>query len=229
MPVKRKKPPIFETADSAEKATLLSLALSEKQARDVTVLDVHGHCPVADFIVVCTAKNPRHGRALADAALDRLGERKLEYLGMEGYRESDWVLLDANDVIVHIFQEETRRYYNIEGLWPEAARSTVEAPRPEAAPAEAHEPESEAPQVEVAKPKVARPKAATAKPKAATARTSKPKSDKPKAAKPKTAKPKSDKPKSDKPKSDKPKSDKPKTSKPKASKPRTAKPKGAGQ
>ncbi len=214
MPVKRKKPPVFESTDSAEKATILGLALSEKQAQDVTLLDVHGHCPVADFIVVCTAKNPRHGRALADAALDRLGERKLEYLGMEGYRESDWVLLDANDVIVHIFQEETRRHYNIEGLWPEAGRSTVEAPKSEAAPAKAQEPESEAPQAEVAKPKVSRPKAATAKPKAATARASKPKADKPKAAKPKTAKPKSDKPK---------------TSKPKASKPKTAKAKGAGQ
>ena len=128
MPVRRKKPPVFETADSAEKAHLLALTLSGKQALDVAMLDVRGHCPVADFIVVCTAKNPRHGRALADAALDSLGERKLEYLGMEGYRESDWVLLDANDVIVHIFQEETRRYYNIEGLWPEAVRTVVEAP-----------------------------------------------------------------------------------------------------
>ncbi len=125
MPIKRKTTSDFESVDSADKAKVLAASLSEKQAQDVAVLDVRGHCPVSDFIIVCTAKNPRHGRALADAALDSLGERKMAYLGMEGYRDSDWVLLDANDVIVHIFQETTRRYYNIEGLWPEAERILI--------------------------------------------------------------------------------------------------------
>ena len=106
--------------DGEAKARLLARWLTDKQARDVAAMDVEGLCAITEYLVVATARSKRQAKALADHLLQRLGEEHLEYLGMEGYAEGEWVLVDANDVIVHIFQEEQRGFYNIEGLWSEA-------------------------------------------------------------------------------------------------------------
>ena len=59
----------------------------------------------------------RHAQALADYVLEKVGQSGLEYMGMEGYKGGDWILLDLNDVIVHIFLTDTRQFYNLEGFW----------------------------------------------------------------------------------------------------------------
>lgn len=104
----------------ADKAKVLAAWLDEKQAETLVVLDVAALCSVTEAIVVASAKGVRHAQALADAALDKAGEQGFEYLGMEGYQTGGWILLDLNDVIVHLFQKDMRLFYNIEGLWAEA-------------------------------------------------------------------------------------------------------------
>ncbi|WP_022662706.1 ribosome silencing factor [Paucidesulfovibrio longus] len=114
-----------------EKARLVVEWLDEKQAVDVTAMNVEGLCPITETIVVASARGVRHAQSLADMLLDRSGEQKLGYLGMEGYQSGAWILVDLNDVVVHIFQDDKRSLYNIEGLWSEAERLF----EPKAAPA----------------------------------------------------------------------------------------------
>lgn len=116
----------FSDLGAADKAKDMALWLDEKQAESVVVLDVAGLSPVTDMVVVASAKGVRHGQALADWVLKRSGEEKYEYLGMEGYKNGSWILMDLNDVMVHLFQEEVRHLYNIEGLWAEGARIPFE-------------------------------------------------------------------------------------------------------
>lgn len=95
--------------------------LHDKKALDIMALDVAGLCSVAEGLVLATARNVRQAQALADHVLKTAGESGISYLGMEGYRTGTWVLLDLNDVLVHVFQEDSRRFYNLEGLWADAA------------------------------------------------------------------------------------------------------------
>ncbi len=94
--------------------------LHAKKALHIMALDVAGLCSVAEGLVLATARNVRQAQALADHLLKTAGEHGISYLGMEGYRTGGWVLIDLNDVLVHVFQEETRRFYNLEGLWADA-------------------------------------------------------------------------------------------------------------
>jgi ribosome-associated protein len=105
-----------------EKGLLWARTLDEKQGEEIVLLDVTGVCPIAEQIIMVTAKGQRHAQALADALLHLAKERNIASLGLEGYQTGAWILLDFNDIIVHIFQEELRSFYNIEGLWSEGRR-----------------------------------------------------------------------------------------------------------
>lgn len=102
-----------------DKAVLVAGWLLEKKARDVLALDVADINPICEAMVVVSAANVRQAQALADHVLECCAEEGISYLGMEGYRLGQWVLLDLNDVTVHIFQEDVRPFYNLEGLWSE--------------------------------------------------------------------------------------------------------------
>ena len=105
-----------------EKGLLLARMLDEKQGEEIVLLDVTGVCPIAEQIIMVTAKGQRHAQALTDALLHLAKERGIASLGLEGYQTGAWVLLDFNDSIVHVFQEDLRSFYNIEGLWSEGRR-----------------------------------------------------------------------------------------------------------
>lgn len=107
----------YADVDTLDKAKLVARWLDEKKARGITVIDVSGLSSVAEAVIVVSAQSVRHGQALADTILDNLAQERLELLGMEGYRSGQWILLDVNDVVVHIFQEDTKRLFNLEGLW----------------------------------------------------------------------------------------------------------------
>jgi len=113
------KPPGMPTD---EKGLLLARMLDEKQGEQIVLLDVAGICPIAEQLIMVTAKGQRHAQALADALLHLAKERDVASLGLEGYQTGTWILLDFNDVIVHVFQEDLRSFYNIEGLWSEGRR-----------------------------------------------------------------------------------------------------------
>jgi ribosome-associated protein len=111
-----------EDADFRRKAELLFEWLEEKQARDVTVLDVRSLNEMTEGVVIASGINQRHVQGLADWVLEKLSEHSMEFLGMEGYRGGTWILIDGNDIVIHIFQQEYREFYNLEGLWAEAPR-----------------------------------------------------------------------------------------------------------
>jgi ribosome-associated protein len=102
------------------KAVKIAEAATERKAEDLVALDARGVASFADTFILATGKSDRHVRSIADAiqeAISALGERPL---GVEGYKEARWVLIDLSDVIVHIFQPDVRAYYDLERLWSEA-------------------------------------------------------------------------------------------------------------
>jgi len=120
----KKKPalPTTPSLPTLQKSQLLAALLDEKQGEEIVVLDVTGICPIAEHIIVVSARGQRHAQSLADAALHLAKEKNFISFGMEGYDTGAWILVDLNDIIVHVFQEDIRKFYNIEGLWSEGKR-----------------------------------------------------------------------------------------------------------
>ena len=108
------------TLQTLDKMKQIAAWLHEKKGENIMVMDVRGVSSLTEGLVLATARGVRHAQALADHILERSAGYSLDYLGMEGYRTGTWVLLDLNDVLVHIFQADAREFYNLEGLWNEA-------------------------------------------------------------------------------------------------------------
>ncbi|HHY47011.1 MAG TPA: ribosome silencing factor [Firmicutes bacterium] len=102
---------------SVAKALLASGAAEEKKARDIVVLDLRDISTITDFFVLATGTSRPHLKAIMDAIEERLEESGHRLLHKEGTETSGWILLDYGDVIVHIFGEQEREYYDIERLW----------------------------------------------------------------------------------------------------------------
>ena len=104
------------------KAVRIAKAAVDLKAENVVALDVRDVTSFADVFILATGGSDRHVRAIADAVkgvVEELGEPPL---GIEGYDEGRWLLLDLGDVIVHVFQSEVRAHYDLERLWSEAPR-----------------------------------------------------------------------------------------------------------
>ena len=117
-----KKNTKYDAMPSEEKALLVAGWLDEKQGEKIVIMDVAKMSSVTDMTIIVSARGVKHAKALADHILDRTAENKIEFLTMEGHQSGEWVLLDLNDVLVHVFLEELRDFYNIEGMWSEARR-----------------------------------------------------------------------------------------------------------
>lgn len=111
---------ISQYDDPLEKAALVAEWLEEKQADKLLGLDARKLSSSFDVMLIVSARNVRHAQALADYVLHGAGEHKFGLLGMEGYKTGQWILVDLNDVIVHIFLHDVREYFNLEGLWSQA-------------------------------------------------------------------------------------------------------------
>lgn len=101
-------------------------AASEKQARDLVVLDLREAGGFTDYFVICSGGNPRQSRAIADRIREVLSEAGTKPAHVEGYDQSEWILLDYFDFIVHIFGPETRAFYGLERLWGNAEYIKIE-------------------------------------------------------------------------------------------------------
>ncbi len=98
-------------------------ACQEKKAEEVSVLELGKHSGAfTDYFVICSGANPRQIQAIADAVEERLHKTGIRPLHVEGYQQAEWVLLDYVDLVVHIFSEKARRFYDLERLWRTAKR-----------------------------------------------------------------------------------------------------------
>jgi len=95
----------------------ISEILLDKKANDVDLIKIENLTILADYFVLCTGTSTTHIKTLADEVIEKLKEEGIECHHIEGYESSKWILLDYSSVIVHIFHEEERKYYNLERLW----------------------------------------------------------------------------------------------------------------
>ncbi len=113
-------------ADAASRVILASL--EDDKAEDILAIDIRGKSSFADMLVIASGRSQRHVGALADRLVAKLKEAGAQNVRVEGLPHCDWVLVDAGDVIVHLFRPEVRSFYNIERIW-------AGAPGPSALPA----------------------------------------------------------------------------------------------
>jgi ribosome-associated protein len=101
-------------------------AAQDHKALDLGVLDLTGVSSFTDFFLICTGTSTRHVQAISDAIVEHLKKSGLAPAHVEGYAEAQWVLLDYLNFVVHIFSEQSRRFYDLERLWKKAERIKVE-------------------------------------------------------------------------------------------------------
>ena len=119
----------LDLAPAERSRRILSLIVSELEddkAEDITTIDLSDKSDIADAMVVASGRSQRHVSAMADKIIQRLKKADLVQAHAEGQPACDWVLIDAGDVIVHIFRPEVREFYRLERVWSEAAQG----PRP---------------------------------------------------------------------------------------------------
>ena len=114
-------------ADPKKLALAVAEAALDRKALDVEILDVSGKVDYADYLVLASGTSDRHVQAIADNVEAVLRKKRVTLLGIEGLPSSQWVLMDFGDVVVHVFAGELRGYYDLEGLWLDAARVPVPA------------------------------------------------------------------------------------------------------
>ncbi|HEX4052497.1 MAG TPA: ribosome silencing factor [Steroidobacteraceae bacterium] len=109
--------------------SLVIAALDEMKAVNIKVLDVRGLTDFADAMVIASGNSDRHVRAIAQHVVDRAREQRRRPMGVEGGRDGEWVLVDLQDVVVHVMLPRVREFYAIEQLWeqPSVAASTAAA------------------------------------------------------------------------------------------------------
>jgi len=90
------------------------------------LLEVTAFCSFADFFIICSGGSRRHVLALAQHVEEALGQAGVKPLGVEGLEEGQWVLMDYNAMVVHIFMQPLREFYNLEDLWSEAPKTPID-------------------------------------------------------------------------------------------------------
>ncbi len=126
--IKKKKPSPRQDILSAQvKSHSAVLAALEKKAEDLALLDVHTLSSFADCFLICSGRSDRQVQAIADAIVEGLKRAGSTVLGIEGYVDGKWVLIDCDDLIVHVFHEPVRAFYNLEKLWHAAPRADLSA------------------------------------------------------------------------------------------------------
>lgn len=119
--------------DSTKLSAYIREILDENSAQDVLEIDIREKSSIADYMLVASGRSNRHVGALADYVLRGLKQAGFKDIGTEGQEGKDWVLVDAGDVILHVFRPEVRVFYNLEKIWsvplPDGLRTvTEEAP-----------------------------------------------------------------------------------------------------
>lgn len=113
---------------SWERALRCAQAALDKKAYDLVILEVSALTSVADYFVICTGRSDIQVQSICRAIEESLTSVGVRLLAVEGYTYGQWVLIDVGDVVVHIFYETVRSFYNLEGLWTQAPRCALPEP-----------------------------------------------------------------------------------------------------
>ena len=109
--------PVSRRPNAKETLRLVLACLDDMKAEDIVSIDLTGKTSIADAMVVASGRSQRHVGAVADRVVKDLGEAGVPRLRVEGMRQADWVLIDAGDVIIHVFRPEVRDFYSLEKMW----------------------------------------------------------------------------------------------------------------
>jgi ribosome-associated protein len=114
--------------DSREKAVLLCRFALEKKAYDLVLMEVRALTSIADYFIVCSGRSDRQAQSIAQGIEENMRGMGVRPQSVEGSARGQWILIDFSDVIVHVFYQPVREFYDLEGLWIDAPR--VELPEP---------------------------------------------------------------------------------------------------
>ena len=110
---------------SWDKALLLTRLALEKKAYDLVVLDVHALTSMADYFILCSGRSDRQVQSIAQGLEENAADDGVKPYAVEGTQRGHWVLMDFSDVIVHVFYEPVREFYDLDGLWGHAPRAAL--------------------------------------------------------------------------------------------------------
>ena len=112
--------------EAFEKVKICGILAEEKKAHDVVIMELNDLTDVADYFLVASGTSERHVRTIADSVETGMKERSVKPYSVEGHRNGRWVIIDYQNVIVHIFLEQLRELYDLESLWIEAKKFRIE-------------------------------------------------------------------------------------------------------
>lgn len=102
-------------------------ALQDKKGEDIRVIDVSGVTVIADYFIIASGSNPNQVQALVDNVEEQMYKAGYDDPRVEGYNTASWVLLDYNDVIVHVFSQDDRLFYDLERIWRDGKEIDVDS------------------------------------------------------------------------------------------------------
>lgn len=105
------------TKNSKEMAKIAATALEEKKAKDLKLLDISDVSVIADYFIIASGTNRNQVQAMADEVEEKMGKAGFTPKQVEGYQTANWILMDYQDIIIHIFDEENRLFYDLERIW----------------------------------------------------------------------------------------------------------------
>ena len=111
------KRPAAQRPDAQETLRLILARLDDMKAEDTVTIDLTGKTSIADAMVVTSGRSNRHVTSIAENAIEGLSKAGVKGIRVEGKRNGDWVLIDAGDIIVHVFRPEVRAFYDLEKMW----------------------------------------------------------------------------------------------------------------
>jgi ribosome-associated protein len=114
---RRAPAPVSKGPDAKETLRLILDRLEDMKAEDTVTIDLTGKTSIADAMVVTSGRSNRHVTSIAESAIEGLHKAGMKGIRVEGKRNGDWVLIDAGDVIVHVFRPEVRAFYDLEKMW----------------------------------------------------------------------------------------------------------------
>ena len=103
--------------DADQILELITTSLDDDKAENILTIPLRGKSAIADYMIVASGTSSRQVAAMAEHIEFKLKQNKIAILGLEGLRQADWVLIDANDVVVHLFRPEVREFYGLERMW----------------------------------------------------------------------------------------------------------------